>query len=314
MIRKIFLGLLLAIVLGFAAYLFAWPYDYKIRFQAATYPGVVGQTLQTWSLDLNRLRPSSEEDHPHSSVERVPGDLNEFRQIIRSGDPPVERIYRWSIDWASDSTSRVSVKVSEPGNRVGNRLRIPFAQTELETESKDHVRDFYEKLSEHLNNFRVRVEEVEELSSTYTAYIPVACRQDQKAAFMMRDYPYLTQMMIEHNIQTNGIPFVEITRWNQEEDSIHFNFCYPIIRSEKLPIGTELKYKRFFGGRALKATYNGNYIFSDRAWYALRKEAQRRGLEYEEEPVEFFFSNPNFGGDHMEWKAEIYLPIKDSKQ
>lgn len=308
MTRKIIAGILALVLLGFATYGLAWPYDLKVSFEAPTYPGIVRQTLKTWSVGLNTPDPEGSLWVNSSSLKAESGEVLNFVQEV-SGERGRYR-YRWSIDWASDSTARVQVKVTEPGRRLANRIAIPFTRTRIEDSSQEAIGDFYAKLDEHLKNFRVRVEEVEELTSTYTAYVPIACKQIEKASFMMQYYPLLTNLIIENDIETNGIPFVEVTRWDEENDSIYFNFCYPIVRSERLPIGTELRYKRFFGKRALRATYNGNYIFSDRAWYALRKEAELRGLETEPKPVEFFFSNPNFGGDEMEWKADIFLPIK----
>ena len=28
-------------------------------------------------------------------------------------------------------------------------------------------------------------------------------------------------------------------------------------------------------------------------------------------PLEFFYNNPHYGGDELNWKAEIYMPIKN---
>ena len=82
------------------------------------------------------------------------------------------------------------------------------------------------------------------------------------------------------------------------------------IRSEKLPTHSIIKYKRIFAKKALKATYNGNYITSDRAWYTLMKKAEDLGKEVELTPIEYFYNNPNFGGNEINWKAEIFMPIE----
>jgi len=47
-----------------------------------------------------------------------------------------------------------------------------------------------------------------------------------------------------------------------------------------------------------------------RAWYALINYAKKNNIEIEKKPVEIFYNNPNFGGNELDWKAEIYLPIK----
>ena len=58
--------------------------------------------------------------------------------------------------------------------------------------------------------------------------------------------------------------------------------------------------------------YNGNYITSDRAWYELLDDAERKNIEVHQTPVEVFYNNPNYGGDELNWKAEIYMPLKNN--
>ena len=72
-----------------------------------------------------------------------------------------------------------------------------------------------------------------------------------------------------------------------------------------------IQYKQYNQVTALKAVYNGNYITSDRAWYALLDYAKQNNIAVNNNPVEVFYNNPNYGGDEMRWKAEIYMPIKE---
>ena len=104
---------------------------------------------------------------------------------------------------------------------------------------------------------------------------------------------------------------IEVVNWNKENDSLEYNFSYPIIRSERLPMNTDIKYKRIFAKKALKAVYNGNYITSDRAWYRLIDYAKSNNIAVDSKPIEVFFNNPNLGGNELAWKAEIYLPLKE---
>ena len=120
--------------------------------------------------------------------------------------------------------------------------------------------------------------------------------------------------LIDNGVEFDGFPMIEITEWNQVNDSIYFNFGRPIKRSEKLPIGTDIEYKRIFRKKALKAEYNGNYITSDRAWYALLDYAEKNNIEVEGTPVEVFHNNPKNEGNQLKWKAEIYLPIKEPSE
>ena len=99
-----------------------------------------------------------------------------------------------------------------------------------------------------------------------------------------------------------------------QNDSIVFNFCYPIIKKDSLPTIKDVVYKEFIGMKSLKAIYNGNYMTSDRAWYTLLDYAKKNAIEVDKKPIEFFFNNPNMGGDAFRWKAEIYMPLSDSNE
>ena len=168
-----------------------------------------------------------------------------------------------------------------------------------------------ENLKDHTQKFKVKIIGEEELPSTYFAYVPLKLTQFQKARGMMRNFSYLTNEMVANQVQLNGPPIIEVTNWDMENDSLHYNFGQPIIRSERLPVGTDIKYKRIFPKQALKAEYNGNYITSDRAWYALLDYAKKHNIEVEPTPIEIFYNNPNMGSGEEQWKAEIYMPIKE---
>jgi effector-binding domain-containing protein len=220
--------------------------------------------------------------------------------------------YQWKIIPVNDSTSRIKVYISDADHRLGNRLKIPFSDTNFEKRTKKTILDFNNALKEHLEKFKVTVlDSVQQLPETYCAYIPIKASQIGKAKGMMKNYPILSTVLVDNNVALNGRPFLEITDWNREVDSVSYNFCYPIIKSDSLPQNDVIKYKKFEGFKALKAIYNGNYITSDRAWYALLDYAKKNGMEVMERPVEVFFSNPNFGGNELEWIAEIYMPLKE---
>jgi len=99
-----------------------------------------------------------------------------------------------------------------------------------------------------------------------------------------------------------------------ENNSLSYNFCNPIIRSEKLPNHPDIEYKRIFGKNALKAVYHGNYITSDRAWHALLDYAKENNIPVEKKPIEVFHNNPNMGGNELKWTTEVFMPIKENNE
>ena len=64
---------------------------------------------------------------------------------------------------------------------------------------------------------------------------------------MLRQLPLLEGFVVENEIELKGYPFIEITKWDRAQDSIHLRFGYPVVRNEKLIVHPEIKYKRFFG-------------------------------------------------------------------
>jgi len=277
-------------------YLFIKPYDYLVTFKANTFPGAVNQSIKTWNTSLK------------NGVITDQKDIDQLGQQITFNDSIFS--YQWKINSINDSTSNVKVYIKDIDHSLKNKIMIPFKDTDFEKRTKKTVFDFFENLNDHINNFKVIVEGKSEIPSTYCAYVSIKTDQFKKAIGMMQNYSLLSTHMVENDIALNGKPFIEITNWNMEKDSIHYNFCFPIIKIDSLPPHKSIKYKQFNAKKALKAIYNGNYITSDRAWYALIDYANKKNIEIEYRPVEIFYNNPNLGSNELSWKAEIFLPIK----
>lgn len=295
MTKKILWAVVLSLFLALVFYLFLYPSDYKVTFEAKGLPGTINQTLKAWNNEVDGEIISQD-------------GFDALEQTIKFNDST--HLYSWQFKAINDSTSTVSVYIKDLDNSVMNRLKKPFQDIPIALQSSKTVTDFYEFLNEHLERIRVTFDGESELRSTYCAYVSLKGKQSDKAKGMMQNYNLLASVMGNNNVELNGPPFVEITHWDVEKDSIAYNFCFPIIRSDKLPDHPIIKYKRIFAKKALKATYNGNYITSDRAWYTLMKKANDLNQEVELTPIEYFFNNPNFGGDELKWQAEIFLPIK----
>ena len=273
------------------------PYDYLVTFKVKTTAGTINQSLKLWNTSLENSSPIQQEN------------LKNLTQQIKIKDSTFN--YDWSISSINDSISKVNVYVTDMDHSFANKISIPLGTTDFEKRTQNTITDFIGKLKEHLNKIRVRVIGIDSTRTTYCAYIPMKGLQVEKARGMMQNYSLLTSVLSAENIEMNGTPFVEITNWNTQNDSIAYNFCFPVIKSDSLPIDPLIKYKQYSGVKALKASYNGNYITSDRAWYALLEYAENNGIEIANKPLEVFYSNPNFGGDELQWEAQIYLPIKE---
>jgi len=296
--KKIILVVVALVLAGLVWYLFIKPYDYLVTFNAKTVPGTINQSIKLWGTTLKDSRLLSQEGFTH------------LEQNITFSDSTY--LYQWDIIPLTDSTSKVKVYVKDLDHSLKNKIAIPFLNTNFEKRTISTVKDFHEKLNEHISKFRVKIIGKNELRSTYCAYVTIKTSQFGKAQGMMNDFPLLNTILADNGIKLNGRPFLEVTEWNKETDSIQFDFCYPIIKSDSLPVHPDLKYKQFNSRNALMAIYNGNYITSDRAWYALLDYARKNNIDITELPVEVFHNNPNMGGDALSWKTEVYMPLKNA--
>jgi len=225
------------------------PYDYLVTFKVKTTAGTINQSIKLWNTSLENSSPLQQEN------------LKNLTQQIIVKDSTFN--YNWSISSVNDSISKVNVYVTDIDHSFANKISIPFGTTDFEKRTQNTITDFIDKLKEHLNKIRVRVVGIDSTRTTYCAYIPMKGLQIEKARGMMQNYSLLTSVLSAENIEMNGTPFVEITNWNTQNDSIAYNFCFPVIKSDSLPIDPRIQYKQYSGVKALKASYNGNYITSD---------------------------------------------------
>ena len=297
--KRIALWAGILILAGLIWYLFIKPYDYLVRFEVKTSPGTVNQMIKIWNEVLE----------PKGEVEQE--SLTHLNQTLKINDST--HYYKWSISKINDSTSLVKVYAKDANHSLMNKIRIPFSDTDFEKRTRATITDYTDKLKQHIDRFRVTFLGEEDIPAKYVAYTEVSTSQYGKAAGMMRDHNYIGGQLVKYQIELDGPPIVDVIHWDREKDSIQFHFCYPIIKSDTLPDLGEIKYKEIKTGKALKAEFNGNYIFSDRAWYVLRDYAEENGFKVSDKPVEIFYNNPNMGGDEMQWKAEIYMPLVESE-
>jgi len=296
--KKIILFIGIILIVSVVWYLFIKPNDYQVNFKVKTFPGTINQIIKTWNNTLDGSK----------MIEQESGDLLRLKQQIQFGDSI--HIYSWHIVPETDSTSKVKVFIKDPQHSFKNKLIVPFSDTDFEKRSRKTLLDFNKKLNEHISNFKVKIIGKQHIDSTFCACTTQTTTQFGKARGMMKDFPLLDGFLATNGLKLNGRPFLEVTKWDMVKDSLTFNFCYPIIKSDTLPQHPDLSYKQSPLINAIKAEYYGNYITSDRAWYALLDYAKKNNLEINALPIEVFHNNPNMGGEELKWKTEVYLPLK----
>jgi len=298
--RKITISLGVFLIVALVWYVFIKKFDYQVNFKANANVGTVIQTIKTWSEGMGNATILQS----HLS--------GQLLQEIRSGTHT--HLYQWQVSRITDSTSQIRVFAKDKRHSLQNKVAIPFSDTPFEKETRKTVLSFSKRLQEHLRKFRVKIVGIDSLTSNLCAYVSVKTTQTKKAPGMIQTYPTLIHSLSDYNITLNGTPFIEITAWNEKNDSLAYDFCIPIKKMQPLPKDSKIKYKNVSAKKALKAIYNGNYITSDRAWYALLNYAKTNTIAIDRKPIEVFYDNPETGGYELDWKAEIYFPLKENDE
>jgi len=299
--KKSLLVILALVLLPVLWYFLIKPFDYTIRVKSTASVGTINQSLKSWG---NRLLQNSTVEQQES--------LNHLIQNITT--PEHTYSYDWNLNSKNDSTTAIEIGIRSVENSFINRLKMPFSDTAFEGETKKTVLEFLAILKNHQEQFKIEIKGKKTLAASYCACVSLESKQYQKAYKMMHNFPLLNTVLEQNNIPLNGVPFIAVSDWDSETDTIVYHFCYPIIKTPALPFIKNIVYREFEGGEGIQATYNGNYITSDRAWYALLDYAEKENIEVAAKPIEFFFNNPNMGGDELRWKADIFMPLASTNE
>lgn len=278
-------------------YIFLRPFEFEVKFKAATLPGDLIETIRIWDRSFNNENSLKVDS------------LSRLRQtIIWKGR---SYIYDWHFIMMNDTTTKVNIQISEPSHSVRNKLLIPFTNQQIENDASEISNTFYGILKEHLKITSVKIVGKAYLDSSFCVCRLLETDQISKANGMMRDYTLLASFIDAHKLLLAGPPNVRIREWNHDKGLLKFNFCFPIKPSDSLPTTDSLIYKKFKGEKVIMAEYHGNYITSDRAWYELILYAKKNGYKVTGLPIEYFYNNPNLGLSQDKWRAEVYLPIAE---
>ena len=277
-------------------YLCIKEYDYQIRFEAKTTVGTINQSIKSWNSSLENPQP----------IQQI--SENELLQTIIKKDTVYE--YLWQLT-AKETGVAVTAFVKENERSLTNRLQIPFSETAFEKKTTTTVKSFLSSLTQHLKEIKITIEGEAISPDSYAACVHLKTLQIRKAKGMMENFSLLSSFIADNQLEPNGKPFVDILDWNRVTDSLNYRFCFPFIIKDSIPSHPLISTEKISSTKSLKAIYNGNYITSDRAWYALEEYAKKNHISIDMHPIEVFHNNPNMGGDELQWVTEVYIPIKE---
>jgi effector-binding domain-containing protein len=281
-------------------YLFIKKTDYSISFKVNAATGTVFQGIQEWS-NAQGLKDSEK----YVILEKRNFDF--IKQEMTKKE--VQMHYTWDITSINDSVTKVNVGIKDLNHSWYNKVTAPFFSTEFKEEQIKKITDFKKGLSEHLKNFKVRIDGEGESEETFVAYINLKSVLQEKARYMIANDALITGFLFENQIKIIGRPYLEIIKWDLDKETIDFNYCFPVQKPTNNIVNDVVKFKTLPVVKGLKATYYGNFRTSDRAWFALFDYAKKNNLKLENKVLEHFLSNPFNGGEELQWETKIIIPF-----
>ncbi|MCK5400277.1 MAG: hypothetical protein KAJ28_01475 [Flavobacteriaceae bacterium] len=297
--------LIVFVLLGSLIWYFAIKdYNYRVTFKTPQVPGIVYDHIIKWNNGegVNNKVVTVLNQSPFFEIE----------QELIVGDSIFK--IRWTLEKENDSTTLVIAKFKDVKHSFMQNLQVPFYKNAFVKRSISTVKKFGENLLQNAKNYKVSEVTKDKIPSQYCAFISLESKPQDKASTMVKNIYIVMNYIKDNNIKLTGNPFLEITEWDVVKDIIKFNFCFPIEERGQYPTTNDVKFKKIKEKFALKTSFNGNYKISDRAWYVIMDYAQTKKIDIDKLPVEVFFNDPHDGGNDLEWKAEVYMPIKNKAQ
>ena len=291
--------------IGFISLFLIWYFavkesDYCISFKVKAATGTVFQGIQEWT--AAQLLKDKEN---YTFLEKR--NFEFIKQRMEKENVQME--YFWDISSINDSVTQVSVGIKDLNQSWYNKITVPFYNTDFKKEQIRKITDFKKGLDDHLQKFKVVIDGETSSKEVYVAYISLESPLQRKAQNMIASDALITGFLYNNNIEIKGKPYLEITKWDLDNETLQFNYCFPVNINTKVINDEVIKFKSIPASRGLKATYYGNFRTSDRAWFALIDYAKKRNIKLNYQVLEHFLANPFNGGDERQWKTEIIMSL-----
>jgi effector-binding domain-containing protein len=296
--------LIALILLGILAwYFFIKPYDYLVRFEIKTSPGTLLKEAEDWNL-------VNEKKEVFTYIINNKNPFESLNEVIETDDLKLN--LDWNFESINDTITLVKVGITEEEHSIYNRITAPFINTTFKKKTINLIQSYKEEIEFKLREkFNVKYFGIDTIAEQQYVYIELKnVNMLDKAAKMIDANQDFMEFLNNHNMNGGTFPFLIVDRWDLVTNTIDFRYCFPVKNLDSLPVNTKYKYDLLSSKKSLKAIYNGNYMTSDRGWFALQEYAKRHNIPIDLNPIEIFKNSPFDGGDELKWKAEIYMPIK----
>lgn len=299
--KKYILAFLSVIFLFLIWYLFIKQNDYEINFKVKTSPHTIYQGIEDWATNKKN---SINKDYKIIKSEKYNFISYEFNNNNEN------LVYNWEIKSVNDSIYAVKVGITDKNNSFLNRIIVPFYANNFKKTELEQITNFKKALDDHISKFKIGKVKEGQSEETFVAYIHLKCVLQEKAQTMIMNDGVITGFLFNNKIKISGKPYLEVTNLNLDNETLEFNYCFPVEKNDRIIDDQNVKFKTIPAQNGLTVSYFGNMRTSDRGWFAIYDYAKRNNIELENKPLEHFFANPFNGGDELSWETQIIIPFK----
>lgn len=298
MVKTILSGTVLIVLLVSGIWYFSVKqYDYSVSFDTEAAPGIVYQRVLGWEYKQLQHRSNEKISPFREMVQKV--EINGFPLLLH-----------WEFVTVNDSLSKIEVQVKNTEDPLEHRWRQLWGNDAEQKIVKKEIENIEETIEADREFYNITIDGEAISPKATCACIKLENEVGNKAFDMMKNIDYLSSYVNSNNLEMAGKPRVQVVEWDLITDKIEFDFCFPIQAPSALPQeNSPIFIKDMESHKSVKATFNGNYMFSHLAWIQLLHYAEIHNISVERTPLEIFHDDPEMGGDGRQWTTEIYLPV-----
>jgi hypothetical protein len=286
-------------------YFFVKQHDYQITFNAYHPKGFVYHTIKDWNYN------KSPKDSLVKTLKGTP-----YQSIEQWFKPSVDSIINveWQLEKVNDTTTEVTGYFSTDQSSIAERTKLLFKNTNFVNQNLEFAKALRAFLKAQSDYYKISSIDTIDVAAKKYLYVERKGITTRKARAMIADNSFVMAQITRNNMKLADFPFVEIQSWDKQTDSISFKFCFPVERKPD-SVNRKIKYGERPEFKALRIRFNGNYSKSHFAWYAYDDYFKAQGKENPSIlPTEIFLDNPSVGGNELEWRADIVLPLTQSQE
>ncbi|MEO1029798.1 MAG: hypothetical protein AAFX55_00250 [Bacteroidota bacterium] len=283
-----------------AWYFFVKDYDYQITFKSKNPKGFVYNNIKTW----NNNRPVK--DTMVKTISSIP--FSEIQQKYYPAKDSTINI-KWELDKINDSLTKIIGYFKSDHGGPLLRTQLLFSTPDFVKQSLDFAKGLNRRIKSRSKLYKLSDVDTIMVPSKQYVYVLCDATLQTKAKSMIANNGYVLQYLRKNNLELTDFPFVDIQSWNKQTDSIRFKFCFPIKTAHQSQ-ESDIKFDERPQYKALRIRFNGNYSKSHMAWYAFNDYFEaNHSTEQQILPTEIFLDDPNQGGEDIQWRADIVLPL-----